>query len=466
MSKTDWLTPQQQALIPEYQAKWGRIMRSHRPIDRSLATEGIQAAYREVGLTAPAIHFFDSPIAANRWIENCDQLGPFVAALDVSACMINFVTFVLKSHSPLGTPQSMADTAFSLVFENAIAIPKMEAVAKEISRPMFDHITQLANTQSIANPLAPIGNNFMGQLAQGMAQGVIFERQQAVRRSLLEQPWGNFFVQAGDQVWQSLRPIAQPIEAELGKVSTHLAAEFWKQLQSQPQLQALQRTFSGIWNNRGGFENTYSGMLDWLPAIDFSATELNQDFGIQQWSAVKKLTQECCWVYPFEKACIVIDRPTKCAVNQARQLHAEGEPALVFRDGHSVYAYQGLVLPEHYGRRSPAQWHSKWIIEEQNAELRRVLIEGIGYERLCQELKAKPLDSWREYTLLRIENPPIKFEVNDREVIEEPICLLKMVCPSTGNIHILRVPPDLETARAAIVWVNRDIDPEDFAIAT
>jgi hypothetical protein len=41
-----------------------------------------------------------------------------------------------------------------------------------------------------------------------------------------------------------------------------------------------------------------------------------------------------------------------------------------------------------------------------------------------------------------------------------------MTCSSTNHVHALRVPPDLQTAREAIRWVNWDIDPEEFAIQT
>jgi hypothetical protein len=85
-----------------------------------------------------------------------------------------------------------------------------------------------------------------------------------------------------------------------------------------------------------------------------------------------------------------------------------------------------------------------------------VLIQGIGYARICQELQATELDSWREYTLLKIDN---NFD-------EEPIYLLKMTCPSTGFIRVLRVPPHMKSARKAIIWVNWGIDPEEFAVET
>jgi internalin A len=100
-------------------------------------------------------------------------------------------------------------------------------------------------------------------------------------------------------------------------------------------------------------------------------------------------------------------------------------------------------------------WQAQWLLSEENAELRRLLIQRIGYDRICCELQAVELDSWQEYRLLKIDNADV-----------EPIYLLKMTCPSTGHIHALRVPPDMRSAKEAIRWVNWDIDSEEFSVQT
>lgn len=33
-----------------------------------------------------------------------------------------------------------------------------------------------------------------------------------------------------------------------------------------------------------------------------------------------------------------------------------------------------------------------------NAEFRRLVIQAIGYEKICQELEAVAINNWREYT--------------------------------------------------------------------
>jgi internalin A len=171
---------------------------------------------------------------------------------------------------------------------------------------------------------------------------------------------------------------------------------------------------------------------------------------------LKQLFLSCGWIFPLEHICIVCDRPRILSFDNQERLHAEASPAIQFADGWSVYAYHGVRLPEKYGKVHPNQWQSQWLVSEENAELRRVLIQGIGYERICQELQAIELDYWQEYTLIQI----------DSDVDLEPIYILKMTCPSTGYIHALRVPPEKNSAREAISWVNWGVDPEEFSVQT
>jgi internalin A len=169
----------------------------------------------------------------------------------------------------------------------------------------------------------------------------------------------------------------------------------------------------------------------------------------------KDLFENCGWILPFEKVCIICSRPLHIRFDAENQLHAEGEPAIAFADGYSLYFHHGIKLPEQYGKVHPDLWQAEWLLSEENAEIRRLLIQRIGYDRICQQLQAVELDSWQEYTLLKIDNADV-----------EPIYLLKMTCPSTGFIHALRVPPDVESAKEAIRWVNWDIKPEEFSVQT
>jgi leucine-rich repeat protein SHOC2 len=122
-----------------------------------------------------------------------------------------------------------------------------------------------------------------------------------------------------------------------------------------------------------------------------------------------------------------------------------------------------VYLPPRYWTQM-SEWKAAWLLDEDNIEISRTLIEQVGYEKICQELGSVNIDTWREYTLLSIDGIP-EYE-DDGTLTGEPMVLLKMTCPSTGHIHILRVPPEMTSAEAAITWVNHGIHPDEFAVQT
>jgi leucine-rich repeat protein SHOC2 len=124
-----------------------------------------------------------------------------------------------------------------------------------------------------------------------------------------------------------------------------------------------------------------------------------------------------------------------------------------------------LDLPRRYWTKL-SDWQPEWLLDERNAEIRHTLIEQVGYEKICSALNAVTLDSWREYTLLKIDVLQTVYNGYSHPIDTEPILLLKMTCPSTAHIHVLRVLPEMVSAEAAITWINHGIHPDEFALQT
>ncbi|WP_293352497.1 MULTISPECIES: DUF6745 domain-containing protein [unclassified Microcoleus] len=199
--------------------------------------------------------------------------------------------------------------------------------------------------------------------------------------------------------------------------------------------------------------------------FDFYISVLNCPYNKKKWSIYQSLAKYCGWIVPFKRVCFICDRPTIISFDNQQRLHALASPAVLFKDGFKVYAVNGVRVPELYGKLHPSQWRADWLLSEKNAEVKRVLIQGIGYDRICQDLQATELDSWQEYTLLKIDIMEI-FEGAWGYEEEKHMHLLKMTCPSTRYIHALRVPSDITSAREAISWINWGIDPEEFSFQT
>jgi hypothetical protein len=95
------------------------------------------------------------------------------------------------------------------------------------------------------------------------------------------------------------------------------------------------------------------------------------------------------------------------------------------------------------------------ILGERNAELRRVMMERYGYERLFEKAKAEELDrdtdAGGERRLMRIEVPD-----------DEPLVCVSVRCPSTGHRFVLRVPPNMTTCRQAVAWTAGFDNPDAY----
>ncbi|MBD2200082.1 MULTISPECIES: ankyrin repeat domain-containing protein [Calothrix] len=95
------------------------------------------------------------------------------------------------------------------------------------------------------------------------------------------------------------------------------------------------------------------------------------------WKVFQKLVKSCAWIIPFEKICLVCDRPTQFLFNSENILHAEGEAAVKFIDGNGLYSYHGVTLPIEYEQMQPHQWQPLWLSEETDAELKQILVRAI-----------------------------------------------------------------------------------------
>ncbi len=358
------LTPEQKALIPDYQNKWRKLLTSTETIDKNIAVETVKSIYNFVGLPEPKIIFlknFDMKSFLD--VDLDDILGIIYQIEVVKHHNIDYLNEQLSTNLSISLDSKIVETYFTIW-------KQQEGLWCEI---WFEWINY-RNNQIL---------------------------DQEIHRKIRNFNYNNY------------------IKNE---------SMFW-----------LWQT----WNIYG-----YQ--------IDFYISELNLQYDAKIWKSYKSLAKNCGWIFPFQEVCLIAPRPIKFSLDESYRLHAEAEPALEFADGFIVYAYNGVRLPEKYGKIHPKKWNPQWLLTENNAELRRVLIQGIGYSRIIEELQAIQIDSWQEYRLLKIK----------KDIDIEPIHLLKMTCPSTGHIHVLRVPHNITSAREAIIWINWGVEPEDFAVQT
>jgi len=130
----------------------------------------------------------------------------------------------------------------------------------------------------------------------------------------------------------------------------------------------------------------------------------------------------------FRHLAICCERPKAIRMRNQR-LHGDGIPAMEWRDGFSLYAWDGLVLPQRYVCDPVSV---AWIDAEENAEYRRVLLNRMGVERYLAEAGAETVDEDAFGKLIR---RPVKGG--------EPIMAVVVTCPTSGRTYTLGVHPEV-----------------------
>jgi hypothetical protein len=168
----------------------------------------------------------------------------------------------------------------------------------------------------------------------------------------------------------------------------------------------------------------------------------------EKWDHYEKAAIHGSWRWMHPKFCIVSDRPRFIRVDEARRSHCADGPSHVWRDGWRLYHWHGLRIPawmiEDKTRITPDA-----IEAEENAELRRVMLEIFGFDRYI-EARGAELASEDECLGL----PRQLFEIS---LSGERIRILRVV---NGTIEAdgrrrrfhLGVPLECDTPHEAASW--------------
>lgn len=120
--------------------------------------------------------------------------------------------------------------------------------------------------------------------------------------------------------------------------------------------------------------------------------------------------------------------------------------------------WRGVVVPPDVVFRpetlTPAQILGQW-----NAELRRVMLERAGLDRVLRRANAEVLD---RDTDAGGERRLVRVTFRNPVWMAEPRCYLHCRCPSTGREYLLRVPPWTRTCPQAAAWLAGFDNPETY----
>ncbi len=229
-----------------------------------------------------------------------------------------------------------------------------------------------------------------------------------------------------------------------------------QQQMSDPEFDLLSRMiydshFASACSSQGWYCGLGGQDVENLELLSF-AEELGVDIPLTR--GILALSRQCSWWWAFDKVCIVSFRPQMLLLDSDDRLHNDFGPAMEYLDGWAVYARHGMFIPPrvtHFAHRK----NLKEIESEQNAEIRRHLIEVYGVERYLIDAEAVKIDEDSCGILYR------KDFIGD-----EPLKMVKVLNSTpepdgSSRWYYLRVPPHVESAREAVAWTF-GMDTEEY----
>ncbi|MES9589921.1 DUF6745 domain-containing protein [Streptomyces sp. NPDC007076] len=174
----------------------------------------------------------------------------------------------------------------------------------------------------------------------------------------------------------------------------------------------------------------------WLAAFDGRGDRLD---------GLAEVARHAGWWWPYERAVVISERPEALHRDEAGRLDRGDGPALAYRDGFALHAWRGMPVPaeflEELNSLTP-----KRIREEENAELRRVMLEFYGYDRYLTESGAEPVHRDETGVLWRIALD------GDEDVVMVEVVNSTPEPDGTHRVYWLRVPPGTRTAKDGVAW--------------
>ncbi|MFJ6615374.1 DUF6745 domain-containing protein [Streptomyces sp. NPDC091289] len=174
----------------------------------------------------------------------------------------------------------------------------------------------------------------------------------------------------------------------------------------------------------------------WLAAFDGRGDRL---------TGLAEVARNAGWWWPYEHAVVISERPDVLHRDEAGRLdHGEG-PALAYGDGFALHAWRGMPVPAAFLAELSSLTPER-IRAEENAELRRVMLEYYGYDRYLTESGAEPVHRDGTGILWRIALD------GDEDVVMVEVVNSTPEPDGTHRTYWLRVPPATRTAKDGVAW--------------
>jgi hypothetical protein len=248
----------------------------------------------------------------------------------------------------------------------------------------------------------------MCELAVNVVFGILGDSQlhSQLHSQLDSQLGSQLHSQLGSQLYSQLySQLHSQLDSQLhsqldSQLYSQLDSQLYSQLYSQLDSQLDSQLYSQLYSlkpyfltNRWGAQHWCAWEAFYLFGHEIGVTYEPGDIALlSEWA---RLSQSIGWWAPWDGIVFVSDRPRRVRFDESRRLHCEDGRSVEYSDGWGRYSWHGYLIPHTHEWiiTNPERLTLEAAINESNAELRRVMLDRMGWDRVEKQREARLIDA-------------------------------------------------------------------------
>ena len=466
------ITPEQSARFGEWAQEWITIGLSTQPADFDKATEAALRAYALCNLARPKIILrMSSPYGATlggalAWAllreikqhtesQVWSQVQPQVVS-QVQSQVQSQVLSQVQSQVWSQVQSQVGSQVWSQVWsqvQSQVWSQVQSRVWSQVRSRVWSQVVSQVESQVQSQVRSQVQSQVWSQVGSQVVSQAVSQVESQVRSQVWSQVQSQVWSQVRSQVWSQVgSQVRSQVESQVqSQVWSQVGSQVWSQVRSQVESQVQSQVWSQVrsqvWSQvRSAAYNHFGGSFwaSWSAYITFMRDVLGwRGSTLASFTIDEDLIRSCGWVWWHEDVLAISDRPCELHRDERGRLHNDKGPSIAYRDGWALWHWHGITVPDSVILR-PEKITTAGIEKEQNAEVRRVMIERYGYGRYVAKSQITHQDQTGKLRKRRNRHGDEIAAVEVRNGTPEP--------DGSHKTYFLSVPPQCQTATEAVAW--------------
>jgi hypothetical protein len=441
MKKIETMTPEQEAQVEIFREQWRKKALSTDRVDQKATKEALTKMYELIGKKPPIFIFCPSLQFAQFQINYCRELFAILKEQGKGGVAPEFgynLRYNLRENLWDNLGYNLRYNLRYNLGENL-----GDNLGDNLRENLRDNLRDNLGDNLRENLRDNLGYNLRYNLRENLWDNLGDNLGDNLRYNLGENLGENLGDNLGDNLRDNLRyNLGENLGENLGdnlgdNLRDNLRYNLGYNLQKN-----LKYEHTDFWGNMDAYWIAFYQFPEKFLGIKYKTSDSEK---LELWS---KVAESASWFWTYENYCFVSDRPTSYGFDEEYRMHSSTGPAIEFTDGWKLYRWHGVEVPENW-ILAPETIKKEDVINEQNAEKRRCLMEILGPEKFSEMLGVLVIDQdtdqgGRAIILYRTKNID--------PVAEEHIHFARVICPSTEREYFLCVPNTINNIWDAVAW--------------